>query len=85
MDFMKLFLRSIALVPGVIQGVESLFGEKSGVQKKAAALEIVGTAIDLANAVTLKHIADSSKFTAGLNKIIDGVVDCMNASAWAKS
>jgi hypothetical protein len=85
MDFMKLFLRSIALVPGVIQGVESLFGEKSGMQKKAAALEIVGTAIDLANAVTLKHIADSSKFTAGLNQIIDGVVDCMNASVWSKS
>jgi len=85
MDFMKLFLRSIALVPGVIQGVESLFGEKSGAQKKAAALEIVGTAINLANAVTLKHIADSSKFTAGLNQIIDGVVDCMNASVWAKS
>ena len=85
MDFMKLFLRSIALVPGVIQGVESLFGEKSGVQKKAAALEIVGTAINLANAVTLKHIADSGKFTAGLNQIIDGVVDCMNASVWAKS
>lgn len=85
MDFMKLFLRSIALLPGVIQGVEGLFGEKTGEQKKAAALEIVGTAINLANAVTLKHIADSSKFTAGLNQIIDGVVDCMNASVWAKS
>jgi hypothetical protein len=84
MDFMKLFLRSIALVPGVIQGVESMFGEKTGAQKKAATVEIVGAAINVANAVTQKHIADSDKFTTGLSLIIDGVVDCLNASLWAK-
>ena len=84
MEFMRLFLRCIALLPGVIQGVESLYGEKSGQQKKAAAVEIVGGAINLANAVTMKHIADSDKFTSGLSLIIDGVVDCMNASIWAK-
>jgi hypothetical protein len=84
MDFMKLFLRCITLVPGVIQGVESLYGEKTGEQKKAAAVEIVGGAINLANAVTMKHIADSGKFTGGLSLVIDGVVDCMNASIWAK-
>ncbi len=84
MDFLKLFLRSISLLPGVIQGTESLFGEKTGPQKKAAAVEIVGAAINLADAVTMKHIADSDKFTAGLSMIIDGVVDCLNASIWAK-
>ncbi len=42
MNFLKLFLRAIALVPGVVQGAESLFGEKTGDQKKKAALEIVG-------------------------------------------
>ena len=84
MDFMKLFLRSIALVPGVVQGVESLFGVETGAQKKAAAVEIVGAAINLAKAVSLKHIADADKFTAGLSQIIDGVVDCLNASMWAK-
>ena len=84
MDFVKLFLRSIALVPGVVQGVESLFGVETGAQKKAAAVEIVGAAINLAKAVSLKHIADADKFTAGLSQIIDGVVDCLNASMWAK-
>ena len=84
MDFVKLFLRSIALLPGVIQGVEALFGEKTGPQKKAAAVEMVGAAINLADAVTMKQIADSGKFTAGLSLIIDGVVDCLNASIWAK-
>jgi hypothetical protein len=83
-DFMRLLLRSISLLPGVVQGMESLFGERSGVQKKAAAVEIVGAAINLADAVTMKQIADPDKFTAGLSMIIDGVVDCLNASIWAK-
>ena len=34
MNFLKLFLRSIALIPGVVQGTEALFGAKSGEQKK---------------------------------------------------
>ena len=84
MDFLKVFLRGIALLPGVIQGTETLFGAKTGEQKKAAAVEIVGAAINVADAVTTKQIADADKFTAGLNGIIDGVVTCLNASLWAK-
>jgi hypothetical protein len=30
MNFLKLFLRSIALIPGVVQGTEALFGAKTG-------------------------------------------------------
>jgi len=84
MNFLKLFLRSIALLPGVVQGTEALFGAESGEQKKKAALEIVGAAINVADAVTMKHIADSDKFTEGLSMTIDGVVMCLNASLWAK-
>jgi hypothetical protein len=84
MNFMKLFLRSIALLPGVVQGTEALFGAESGEQKKKVALEIVGAAINVADAVTMKHIADSGKFTEGLSMTIDGVVMCLNASLWAK-
>ncbi|MCU1222476.1 MAG: hypothetical protein JWQ42_569 [Edaphobacter sp.] len=84
MDFLKLFLRGIALLPGVIQRTEALFGAATGEQKKAAAVEIVGAAINIADAVTMKQIADSGKFTEGLNAIIDGVVTCLNASIWAK-
>ena len=85
MDFMKLFLRIDCVGPGCGPGDESMFGAKTGEQKKAAAVEIVGAAINIANAVTQKHIADSDKFTAGLGKlIIDGVVKCLNASLWAK-
>lgn len=84
MNFLKLFLRTIALLPGVVQGTEALFGAESGEQKKKAALEIVGAAINVADAVTMKHIADSGKFTEGLSMTIDGVVMCLNASLWAK-
>jgi hypothetical protein len=84
MDFLKLFLRAIALIPGVIQGTEAMFGAKTGEQKKKAAVEIVGSAINIADAVTMKQIADSGRFTEGLSAIIDGVVTCLNASIWAK-
>ena len=83
MEFLKLFLRGIALVPSLVQGVESLYGAKTGEQKKDAALAVVCSSINMADAVSEKHIADASRFTQGLNMIIDGVVECLNASLWA--
>ncbi|MEO6806983.1 MAG: hypothetical protein ABI286_03305 [Edaphobacter sp.] len=84
MNFLKLFLRVVVLVPGVVQGTEALFGAKTGEQKKKAAVEIVGAAINVTDAVTMKHIADAGKFEDGLSTLIDGVVMCLNASVWAK-
>ena len=85
MDFLKLFLRGIALLPSLIQGVEALFGAKTGEQKKDAALTIVTSAIDVTDAVTQKQIVDAPGFTSGLSTIIDGVVVCLNASIWHKA
>jgi hypothetical protein len=84
MDFLKLFLRGIALLPSLVQGVEALYGAKTGIQKKDAALAIVSSSINMADAVSSKQIADSGKFTGGLNLIVDGVVECLNASIWAR-
>jgi acid phosphatase family membrane protein YuiD len=84
MDFLKLFLRSISALPSLVQGVETLYGAKSGVQKKDAAISIVSSSINMADAVSTKQIADAPKFTAGLNLIVDGVVECLNASLWAQ-
>lgn len=83
-EFFGVFLRGIAQLPGVIQGTETLLAAKTGEQKKAAAIEIVGSAINMADAVSTQKIADAEKFTAGLNQIVDGVVACLNASLWAK-
>jgi hypothetical protein len=38
-----------------------------------------------AEAVTNKEIVDVEKFRGGLGQIIDGTVQCLNASAWAKA
>jgi hypothetical protein len=37
-----------------------------------------------AEAVTAKDIIDNGKFQEGLSKVIDGTVECLNASIWAR-
>jgi hypothetical protein len=39
----------------------------------------------LDDAVANKNVVDVDKFRDGLGKIIDGVVQCLNASVWAKT
>ncbi len=85
MNFLAKLLRGIAFIPAVVHGIEALFGSKSGSDKKEAALSFVGAALSLTEAVTSKDILDADKFKDGLGKIIDGVVQCLNASAWAKT
>ena len=85
MDFLKLFLRGISLLPSLVQGVEALYGAKSGLQKKEATLSVVNSSINMADAVSTRQIADSAKFTAGLGMVVDGVVECLNASIWAQA
>ena len=84
MNFMKLFLRGIAILPSLLQGIESLYGAKTGDQKKAAALDVVSSAIKMTDAVASKTILNADGFTSGLGLIVDGVVACLNASLWAK-
>jgi len=85
MDFLKLLFRSLALLPSLIQGIETLYGAKSGAEKRDAAIAIVGSAINVADAAGSKQIVDSTKFTAALGVIVDGVVACLNASIWNKA
>ena len=57
---------------------------KSGADKKQATLSFVGSALSITDAIASKDIVDPDKFQGGLSKVIDGVVDCLNASSWAK-
>jgi hypothetical protein len=68
----------------VVHGIEALFGGKSGGEKKEAAMSFVGAALSITVAIANRDIVDDAKFREGLGKIIDGVVQCLNASAWAK-
>lgn len=85
MNFLAKLLQGIAFVPAIVNGVEGLFGHKSGADKKNVALELALNTIQATDAVAGKNIADSGKFQEGLGKIIDGVVLCLNSSVWAKT
>jgi hypothetical protein len=85
MNFLAILLRGISFIPAIVHGVEALFGSKSGADKKDAALSFATAALSLTDAVANKNVVDVDKFRDGLGKIIDGVVQCLNASAWAKS
>ncbi len=83
-DFVSNLLRGIAFVPSLVQGIEGMFGSKAGADKKEAALSFIETALSMTDAISNRDIVDAVKFKEGLGKIIDGTVECMNASTWAK-
>lgn len=84
MTFLAKLLRGFAFIPAIIQGIEALFGARKGEEKKEAALSFIGAALSMTEAITAREIVDEGKFRDGLSKIIDGVVQCLNSSAWAK-
>ncbi len=84
MGFLAKLLRGIAFIPAIVTGIEGFFGSKTGNDKKQAALSFISAALSLTEAVTSKDVIDNDKFRDGLGKIIDGTVQCLNASVWAK-
>jgi hypothetical protein len=83
-NFLNELLRGIAFVPALVQGIENLFGTKSGAEKKDAAMSFLENALGTVDAITQREIVDPGKFKDGISKIIDGTVECLNASTWAK-
>jgi hypothetical protein len=84
MNFLQKLLQGIAFIPAVINGIEGLFGSRPGTDKKDAAMSFVQAALSMTDAIEQKEVVDASKFQEGLGKIIDGTVQCLNASVWAK-
>jgi hypothetical protein len=84
MNFLSKLLQGIAFVPAVVHGIEGLFGGRPGSEKKGAALSFVEAALSMSEAVTSRDIVDDAMFKEGLSKVIDGTVECLNASIWAK-
>ena len=83
MNFLQKLLQGIAFVPAVVNSIEGLFGTHSGEEKKNSALAFVSSALQLTEAVASREIVDEEKFKLGLSKVIDGTVECLNASSWA--
>jgi hypothetical protein len=84
MDFLSQLLRGIAFVPALVNGIEGLFGNKPGADKKDAAMSFLQNALAMTDAIAAREIVDPGKFRDGISQVVDGVVECLNASAWAK-
>jgi len=84
MNFLPKLLQGIAFIPAIVQGVEAVFGAKSGASKKAAALSFIQNAVSATGPAAANYIVDNTRFQDGLSKVIDGVVECLNASVWAE-
>ncbi len=84
MNFLNQLLRGIAFIPALVNGIEGLFGGKTGSEKKDAAMTFLESALATMDAVAAREIVDPEKFKDGISKIIDGTVECLNASTWAK-
>jgi len=85
MNFLQKLLQGIAFVPALVNGIEGLFGTRAGQEKKESAISFVAAALQLGEAVTNRDIVDEEKFKAGLSKVIDGTVECLNASSWSQT
>jgi len=84
MDFLQQLLRGIGFIPALVSGIEGLFGGKSGSEKKDAAMSFLENALAMSDAVAAREIVNPEQFKNGISQIIDGVVQCLNASAWTK-
>jgi len=84
MDFLSQLLRGIAFVPALVSGIEGLFGSKPGAEKKDAAMLFLQNALSTVDAVAAREIINPEQFRNGISKIIDGTVECLNASTWCK-
>ncbi|MGA7909439.1 MAG: hypothetical protein WCA16_18675 [Candidatus Sulfotelmatobacter sp.] len=85
MNFLDQLLRGIAFVPALVNGIEQMFGTRSGAEKKDAAMTFLQNALATIDAVAAREIIEPEKFREGISRIIDGTVECLNASTWAKN
>ncbi len=85
MRFLNVLLRAIGFLPSLVSGIEEMYQTKSGTEKKDAVMTFMENALAMSDAVAQREIVQPEQFRNGISQIIDGVVLCMNASAWAKS
>jgi hypothetical protein len=84
-NFLSQLLRGISFIPALVSGIEGLLGGRTGAQKKDAAMSFLENALNMTDAIARREIVNPEQFSQGVSQIVDGVVTCMNSSAWAKS
>jgi hypothetical protein len=76
-------LHVLSLVPAVVSSIEGLFGRHSGAEKKESAMAFLLAALRGSESRAHRDVMDHQRFRDGLSKMIDGAVECLNASSWA--
>ena len=84
MNFLNQLLRGISFIPALVNGIEGLLGGRSGAEKKDAAMSFLENALATVDAIAAREIVNPEQFRLGISKIVDGTVQCLNASTWAK-
>ena len=84
MNWISKLLSGLSFLPAIVTGIEKLFSNRPGAEKKNAALSFLEATLSLSEAITDRQIVDDAQFHDGLSKMIDGAVECLNASVWAK-
>ena len=84
MNFLSNTLKVLGFLPSMITAAESLFGPRSGQQKKNHVLDMARLTMQVREAVAAEEIVDETRFNAGLQLVIDGMAEMFNASAWHK-
>jgi len=84
MNFLNVLLRALGFVPALVNSIEAMCRNKSGAEKKDAAMSFLESALATVDAVAAREIVNPEGFKDGISKIIDGTVECLNASTWAK-
>src|SRR5580700_10955227 len=65
-------------------GSDANSGNKPGAEKKDAAMSFLQNALAMTDAVAAREIINPEMFKNGISMIIDGTVECLNASTWCK-
>ena len=84
MGFLGVLLKVVAFIPSLVTGAESIFGPKQGDTKRNSIIGMIMTILTVSEGISGKDIVDQEKFDSGLRKVIDGVVEMLNASTWHK-
>lgn len=71
--------KAISVLPVAIAGVESIFGAKTGAQKKEAVLNTFESGINIAEYIANKEILDEALFREGLDQIVEGQLKIQKA------
>jgi len=64
-----------------LYNTEGLFGRHSGPEKKESAMAFLLAALHAPEAASKTDVVDRDRFMQGLSKMIDGAVECLNASS----